>query len=186
MTQRLGARSGRLVRPRRGHHLPAGPGEQRLHPDHGLEHGRGPPGRLPLADEGARRAGATLIHVDPRFTRTSAMCDMLRADPRRQRHRLPRRADQLRPQRTTRWFKEYVLALHQRGRPSSTRSSEDTEDLDGLFTGYDGDGRTASYDARHGHWGYAEHAGAAGEDRGAGATPMDRSTGRSTACTATD
>ena len=55
MTQRLGARSGRLVRPRRGHQLPAGPGQQRLHPDHGLEHGGGPPGRLPLADEGARR-----------------------------------------------------------------------------------------------------------------------------------
>ena len=52
MTQRLGARSGRLVRPRRGHHCPAGPGQQRLHPDHGLEHGRGPPGRLPLRHEG--------------------------------------------------------------------------------------------------------------------------------------
>ena len=57
MTQRLGARSGRLVRPRRGHHLSAGPGQQRLHPLHGLEHGRGPSRRLPLADEGqgARR-----------------------------------------------------------------------------------------------------------------------------------
>ena len=53
MTQRLGARSGRHLRPRRGHDLPAGSGEQRLHRDHGLEHGRGPPGRLPLADEGA-------------------------------------------------------------------------------------------------------------------------------------
>ena len=55
MTQRLGARSRRLVRPRRGHHLPAGPGKQRLHSDHGLEHGGGAPGRLPLAHESQGR-----------------------------------------------------------------------------------------------------------------------------------
>jgi hypothetical protein len=43
----------------------------------------------------AKVNGATLIHVDPRFTRTSAMADIY-ADPRRQRHRVPRRPRQLR------------------------------------------------------------------------------------------
>ena len=49
----------------------------------------------------AKEKGATLIHVDPRFTRTSALCDRLRRHPRRQRHRLPRRPHQLRPDATT-------------------------------------------------------------------------------------
>ena len=31
----------------------------------------------------------------------------------------------------------------------------DTEDLDGLFSGYSGDGRTGTYDARAGRWRYA-------------------------------
>ena len=52
LTLRLGARSGRLVRAGSGDELPAGPRQQRLHPVHGLQHGGGPPGRFPLADEG--------------------------------------------------------------------------------------------------------------------------------------
>ena len=48
--------------------------------------------------QGQARTGAKLIHVDPRFTRTSAMADIHAADPRRLRHRVPGRADQLRHQ----------------------------------------------------------------------------------------
>ena len=72
MTQLHGARSGHLVRTRRRHRLPAGPRELGLHRDHGLEHGREPPGGLPVGD-GGRERGAQVFHVDPRFTRTSAM-----------------------------------------------------------------------------------------------------------------
>ena len=50
----------------------------------------------------------------------------------------------------------------------------DTEDLDGLFSGYAGDGRTGHYDARHGHWGYAATPEEAEEDPWTGATPMYR------------
>ena len=39
----------------------------------------------------AKARGATLIHVDPRFTRTSALADVYVPAARRQRHRLPRR-----------------------------------------------------------------------------------------------
>ena len=59
MTLLHGPRSGDLVRARRRHHVPAGPAELGLHPDHGLEHGRAAPGRLPVGDrgQGARREG---------------------------------------------------------------------------------------------------------------------------------
>ena len=72
MTLLHGARSGDLVRARRRHHVPAGPAELRLHRDHGLEHGRGHPVGFQWVME-ARERGARVIHVDPRFTRTSAM-----------------------------------------------------------------------------------------------------------------
>ena len=54
MTQLHGARSGHLVRTRRRDRLPAGPAELGLHRDHGLEHGREPPGRVPVGDGGPR------------------------------------------------------------------------------------------------------------------------------------
>ncbi len=76
----------------------------------------------------AKEKGATLIHVDPRFTRTSALCDVLRRHPRRQRHRLPRRARQLRPD--PRPLVQGVRPqLHQRVEPSSQEGFRDTEDL---------------------------------------------------------
>ena len=56
MTLLHGPRSGDLVRARRRHHVPAGPAELRLHRDHGLQHGREPPGRLPVGDGGQARA----------------------------------------------------------------------------------------------------------------------------------
>ena len=73
MTQLHGPRSGNLVRTRRGNDIPAGSRKLGLHPDHGLEHGREPPGRIPVGDGGYVSAAREVIHVDPRFTRTSAM-----------------------------------------------------------------------------------------------------------------
>ena len=97
----------------------------------------------------ARERGATVIHVDPRFSRTSALADL----------HVPIRAgsdiaflggivryilD------NERWFSEYVLAYTN----AATIVSEDfrdTEDLDGVFSGFDP--QTRSYDA--GTWAYA-------------------------------
>jgi formate dehydrogenase major subunit len=106
--------------------------------------------------------GATLVHVDPRFTRTSALCD----------HFVGIRAgsdvaflgglvnyviahDV--------WFKDYVLDYTN---ASTIIQDEfrDTEDLAGLFSGYQGDGLTGTYNARAGHWGYEGAAGGESDD----------------------
>jgi formate dehydrogenase major subunit len=83
----------------------------------------------------ARERGATIIHVDPRFSRTSAMADMhvpIRAGSDIAflggliRHILE----------TESYFKEYVLAYTN----ASTLINEDfqdTEDLGGFFSGFD-------------------------------------------------
>ncbi len=105
----------------------------------------------------AKARGARIIHVDPRFTRTSAIADK----------HVPIRAgsdivllgalinyviaNDL-------WFSEYVLAYTN----AATIVSEefrDTEDLDGLFSGYDPE--TGTYDPSS--WAY----------RTAGRTPND-------------
>ena len=71
----------------------------------------------------AKRRGATIIHVDPRFTRTSAVSDVhvpIRAGLR---HRLPRRPGQPRAVSNELDFREYVVAYtnaaqhHRRGLP---------------------------------------------------------------------
>ncbi len=83
----------------------------------------------------ARRRGARVIHIDPRFTRTSASAD---------RH-LPIRAgsdvvflgalinyvlsNEL-------YFKDYVVA-YTNAATLVREDFQDTEDLDGLFSGYD-------------------------------------------------
>jgi formate dehydrogenase major subunit len=97
----------------------------------------------------AKARGATVIHVDPRFTRTSAVADVhvpLRAGTDIAflggiiNHVLENDA----------WFREYVLAYTN----ASTIVGEDfvdTEDLDGLFSGFDADDRT--YDLET--WQYA-------------------------------
>ena len=101
----------------------------------------------------AKERGATLIHVDPRFTRTSALCDVyvgiragsdvaflgglvnfvLSHD---------------------RWFKEYVGA-YTNAATIVRDGFKDTEDLAGLFSGYEGDGKDGRYDRENGDWGYA-------------------------------
>ena len=45
----------------------------------------------------AKANGAKVIHIDPRFTRTSAMAEHLLAGARRERYRLPRGAGELYP-----------------------------------------------------------------------------------------
>jgi formate dehydrogenase major subunit len=98
----------------------------------------------------AREKGATLIHVDPRFTRTSAMCDVhvgIRAGSDIAflggiiNHVLTQE----------RWFKEYVLAYTNADRILE-EGFQDTEDLHGLFSGYNPE--TGEYDGGKGHWGY--------------------------------
>ena len=83
----------------------------------------------------ARERGAKLIHVDPRFTRTSAMCDL---------HVSIRSGSDIAflggiinfILTEERWFKEYVL--HYTNASTIVADTfEDTEDLDGLFSGFD-------------------------------------------------
>src|SRR3712207_541124 len=83
----------------------------------------------------ARERGAKIIHVDPRFTRTSAMAHLYAP---------------IRPGTDVAflgglihyvlenelWFKEYVL--HYTNAAAVIREGfEDTEELDGLFSGWD-------------------------------------------------
>lgn len=118
----------------------------------------------------AKERGATLIHVDPRFTRTSALCDV---------HVGIRAGSDIAflgglvnyVLTHDRWFREYVLHYTN----ASTIVQEgfhDTEELDGLFSGYHGNRKTGTYDARGGRWGYAgaetPHAG----EEWSGVTPM--------------
>ena len=108
-----GARSGYLVRSWRRHELPAGPRQRRLHRHRGLEHGRVPPGRLPVGDggQGAGREGhprRPAVHPHQRRRRPA------RAAARGQRHRVPRRPDQVRAgQRAV--LQGVRRRLHQRG-----------------------------------------------------------------------
>jgi formate dehydrogenase major subunit len=83
----------------------------------------------------ARERGCKLIHVDPRFTRTSAMCNL----------HVPIRAGSDIAFlgglvnyiiANDRWFKEYVLHYTNAATIVSD-AFEDTEDLDGIFSGFD-------------------------------------------------
>ncbi len=83
----------------------------------------------------AKRKGATVIHVDPRFTRTSAVADLhvpLRAGTdiaflgALVNHVLENELD----------FREYVVA-YTNAAAIVGEDFRDTEDLDGLFSGYD-------------------------------------------------
>ncbi len=126
--------------------------------------------------EGKAR-GATVIHVDPRFTRTSALADLhvpLRAGTDNAflggviNYILSNELD----------FREYVLAYTNASFLVDERY-QDTEDLDGLFSGYDR--QTASYD--HASWHYegttpvapsdTAHDTAAEEQHGSGGPAME-------------
>jgi formate dehydrogenase major subunit len=82
----------------------------------------------------AKRRGATIIHVDPRFTRTSAVSDIhvpIRAGSdiaflgALVNHVLSNDLD----------FREYVVA-YTNAANIIEEGFQDTEDLDGLFSGY--------------------------------------------------
>src|SRR3981081_2474243 len=94
----------------------------------------------------AKERGATIIHVDPRFTRTSAVADVF----------VPLRAGSdiaflggivTHILITERWFPEYVLE-YTNAATIIGEDFRDTEDLDGLFSGFDPQARkydTASW-----------------------------------------
>ena len=139
MTFLHGPRSGDQLRSRRRHDLPAGPAEQRLHRDPRLEHGRVPSGRVPVGHGGARRVARRSSTSTRRFTRTSAVADI----------HVPLRAGSdiaflggivnyiL---ENDRFFRDYVV--HYTNAPAILREDfRDTEDLDGLFSGWDDDKR---------------------------------------------
>src|SRR6476646_12285460 len=121
----------------------------------------------------AKAKGAKLFHVDPRFTRTSALCDV---------HVGIRAGSDIAflgglvnyVLTHDRWFKEYVL--HYTNAATIVQEGfRDTEDLHGLFSGYRGNRRTGHYDALGGHWGYAGATEAEEEkEEWLGSTPMYR------------
>ena len=112
----------------------------------------------------ARENGATLIHVDPRFSRTSALCDVFVGI--RTGSDIAFLGGLINHVLThDRWFKEYVLA-YTNAAVIVQEGYEDTEDLAGLFSGYDPE--TRAYDALKGHWGFE---GAAEDERDGGEVP---------------
>src|SRR5690349_8666796 len=107
----------------------------------------------------AKARGATVIHVDPRFTRTSAVADI----------HVPLRAGSdiaflggliHHVLEHDKWFREYVVAYT--NAPMILREDfRDTEDLDGLFSGFDADAR--HYDPSTWQYEGADVAAAAGQ-----------------------
>ncbi len=120
----------------------------------------------------AKEKGATLIHVDPRFTRMSAVCDMYVGI--RSGSDIAFLGGLVNYVLTNdRWFHEYVLAYTNASRIIE-EGFQDTEDLSGLFSGFDP--LDDAYDQRDGHWGYerSESTGQAQQD-GAKDTPQAKS-----------
>src|SRR6202790_2705829 len=100
----------------------------------------------------AKEKGATLIHVDPRFTRTSALCDVF-VDIRAGSDVTFLGGLVHYVLSNDRWFKEYVLN-YTNAATIIQEGFRDTEDLAGLFSGYHGNGATGQYDTKEGQWGY--------------------------------
>ncbi len=98
----------------------------------------------------ARERGARIVHVDPRFTRTSALSDVyvgIRAGSD-----IAILGGLINYVLThERWFEENVRA-YTNAATIIEEGFEDTEDLDGLFSGYDPESR--HYSGAKGHWGY--------------------------------
>ena len=98
----------------------------------------------------AKEKGATLIHVDPRFTRMSAVCDVYVGI--RSGSDIAFLGGLVNYVLTNdRWFHEYVLA-YTNASTIIEEGFQDTEDLAGLFSGFDS--QDDSYYAKQGHWGY--------------------------------
>jgi len=123
----------------------------------------------------AKARGARIIHIDPRFTRTSALADQ----------HVPLRAGSdivflggivnyiLTSER---YFRDYVVAYTNAATILSD-DFQDVDELDGVFSGYDPE--TGTYDpASWSYKGAAEHA-AAGPDRDAPDESTQDETGKS-------
>src|SRR5690349_14871448 len=82
----------------------------------------------------AKERGARVIHVDPRFTRTSALAD--RHGPLRAGSDIAYLGGVINYiLEHDRWFEEYVKAYTNAGTVIDERFA-DTEDLDGVFSGF--------------------------------------------------
>jgi formate dehydrogenase major subunit len=120
----------------------------------------------------AKARGATVIHVDPRFTRTSAVADL----------HVPIRVGTdiaflgglvnyvLQHEK---YFREYVLAYTNAANLVS-EDFKDTEDLDGVFSGLHEETRTYASDT----WAYERTDAAAEDETEAGVRPATREAGR--------
>ncbi len=96
----------------------------------------------------AKERGATIIHVDPRFTRTSATADIYA--PIRSGSDIAFLGGIINYVLSNeRYFKEYVAA-YTNAANIVREDFKDTEDLDGLFSGYDKEGRVYDTDS----WAY--------------------------------
>jgi formate dehydrogenase major subunit len=98
----------------------------------------------------AKEKGATLIHVDPRFSRTSALCDLfvgIRAGT--DIAFLGGIVNYVLA--NGKWFEEYVRA-YTNAATIIEEGFEDAEDLAGHFSGYRPEDHT--YDPQAGHWSY--------------------------------
>ena len=94
----------------------------------------------------AKEKGATLIHVDPRFTRMSAVCDVYVGI--RSGSDIAFLGGLVNYVLTNdRWFHEYVLA-YTNASTIIEEGFQDTEDLAGLFSGFDP--QDDAYDAQAG------------------------------------
>src|SRR5258708_3339613 len=83
----------------------------------------------------ARERGATIIHVDPRFTRTSAVADLYAPiRPGTDIAFLGGLINYVLEHDT--WFHEYVLR-YTNAATIISKDFQDTEDLDGVFSGWD-------------------------------------------------
>jgi len=118
----------------------------------------------------AKARGATLIHVDPRFTRTSALADMY----------VPLRAGSdivflgaliNYVIRNDKYFRDYVVS-YTNAATIVTEEFQDSEDLDGVFSGLNREHRT--YDFRKWRYqGVEVHAAAGDRSVPVGGTAMD-------------
>src|SRR5271169_5341171 len=110
----------------------------------------------------AKEKGATLIHVDPRFTRMSAVCDLYVGI--RSGSDIAFLGGLVNYVLTNdRWFHEYVLA-YTNASMIIDEGFRDAEDLAGLFSGFDQ--QHDSYDSKQGHWGFEDSANGHAEQGG--------------------
>lgn len=93
----------------------------------------------------AKERAATLIHVDPRFTRTSALCDIYA--PLRPGSDIAFLGGIIRYiLEHNLWFKEYALAFSNLSTIIDERF-KDTSELGGFFSGWDEESRSYKYDS---------------------------------------